>query len=136
MSLRDSLERVREAQGRLTPATVVEAATPPEHELHDRFEWDDAVAGHKYRLEQGHRLIQSVMVSMGTSPVRVRGYVYVARGNGRAYEPTEDVAVDPIAAKVSLADMERAIRALEATYGHMAAFMQWVREKAEGQQAA
>jgi hypothetical protein len=41
--LREALLRVREDAGYLTPDLLVEKATPPDHELHSEFTWDDGV---------------------------------------------------------------------------------------------
>lgn len=60
--LTDELRRIAEAGGGiLKPELVVEAAMPEDSILHDRFEWDDGVAGHQHRLWQARQLI-SVMV--------------------------------------------------------------------------
>ncbi len=41
----------------LRPEAVVEAASDPEHPLHDDFDWDDASAAHAHRLHQARMLI-------------------------------------------------------------------------------
>jgi hypothetical protein len=38
----------------------VEEAADPTHPLHERFVWDDAEAGQRYRIEQARGLIQAV----------------------------------------------------------------------------
>ena len=48
--------------GLLRPRAVVDAARDVESPLHRCFEWDDKVAGEKYRLEQAQRLIRSFTV--------------------------------------------------------------------------
>lgn len=57
-----------EANGRLEPATVVQAAHHPDHPLHDHFEWDDSVAAHQWRLVQARNLITSIRVIERLSP--------------------------------------------------------------------
>lgn len=47
--------------GRLTPPTVLKAARRRTSSLHDYFDWDDSVAGEKWRLEQAGHLIRSVV---------------------------------------------------------------------------
>lgn len=62
-SIRDLLNAVYDQNGGvLTPANVVAAATPKKHPLHNRFEWDNGVAGHAWRCEQARQLIKSVNV--------------------------------------------------------------------------
>lgn len=46
----------------LTPKNVVDAARSKDSVLHKAFEWDDKVAGDKYRLMQARVLINSVKV--------------------------------------------------------------------------
>ena len=48
------------AEGRLTPSELVRDASDPTHPLHDHFDWDDASAAHKHRLNQAARLIKSI----------------------------------------------------------------------------
>ena len=44
--------------GVYTPDGIVEAARDPANPLHPQFEWDDTVAGHRYRLNQARALIR------------------------------------------------------------------------------
>jgi hypothetical protein len=63
---RSRMKKIREAfealesKGRLDPEHVVDAAQDEHHPLHDHFEWDDSIAGHKYRLFQAEALIKRV----------------------------------------------------------------------------
>lgn len=57
------LERIRmEAEGKLTPADVVDAARPEDAPLHPVFEWDDAEAAEAHRRWQARLLIRSVRI--------------------------------------------------------------------------
>jgi hypothetical protein len=57
------LERIKKANGGLLLAEkVVEAARPKESRLHDYFLWNNATAGHLYRLEQAEQLIRSFQI--------------------------------------------------------------------------
>jgi hypothetical protein len=66
-----------ERDGRLSPQGVVNEAKRKDSPLHDQFEWDDKVAGVKYRLEQAARLIVSVKIQIThyDMPLRVPQYV-------------------------------------------------------------
>jgi hypothetical protein len=64
-------------EGKLTAETVVEKASNPRHPLHDEFEWDDTVAGAKWRLEQARELIRYVHVTITTDTETRRCHVYV-----------------------------------------------------------
>ena len=125
MSLRDQLQSVYEARGRLTPDILVEEAQAEDHPLHDRFEWDDAIAGDAYRRDQAQRIIRSVRVVTSKADstfLDVRAFHAVRDEEGYAYHPTEEVLADPLMTKMVLADMEREWRQLKARYEHFKEF--------------
>ena len=130
MSLRDQLQHIYEQNGTLTPNLVVEAAKPKNHPLHDRFEWDDKVAGHQFRLVQAAKMIRSVKVVYreGTEteePRSVRAFpaVRAEQGTPAAYMPVEDVAADPELSALVLREMEREWKQLHRRYGHLQEFI-------------
>lgn len=62
----------------ITPAAVVKASRPVDAPLHSRFEWDDEIAGDRYREVQAAQLIRFAFVSVTTEnrgPVRVRAFL-------------------------------------------------------------
>lgn len=131
--LRSELEGVRDRFGRLTPTVVVEAATPEDAPLHSRFEWNDRVAGHKYRLDQARELIRSVRVeyiSREGEFVPVRGYISVSREGSESpeYVPLTEVAEDPVQRAIVLRAAEREWRSLFVKYSHLSEFLELVRE--------
>lgn len=124
-SLRDHLQRVYDDHGRLTPADVVEEAKNPEHPLHCRFEWDDTVAGERWRRHQAHELIQSVRISYRASTGErrdVRAFHAVRGEHDYGYEPVEKVVESDVMTKILLADMQREWRTLKRRYEHFAEF--------------
>lgn len=58
------LRRLEEEKGRLRPEDVVDAARDPSSPLHKHFEWDDAAAAHRHRLDQARSLIRRVTVEV------------------------------------------------------------------------
>jgi hypothetical protein len=53
------LKRIaKNSGGMLRPETVVNAAEPKNSPLHSRFEWNNKVAGHQYRIWQARQLIR------------------------------------------------------------------------------
>ena len=56
------LERIRSLTGGLKPKDVVKKARPKRSPIHKAFEWDDDVAGEKYRVHQARNLIRAVRV--------------------------------------------------------------------------
>ena len=127
-SLRDQLMQVRETAGVLTPAAVIAAATPEDSPLHGRYEWNDLVAGHRYRLVQAAEDIRSVKITYAENrqgPKTVRAFVAAYTDEDsptREYVPTEVVLADPFMRQMLLRTMEREINSLRQRYGHMKEF--------------
>lgn len=73
----DELKQLVDDYGCITPEAVVKAAENPNSPLHGLFEWDDAIAGHKYRVEQAREVIRSIKltVTYETKTVCVPMYV-------------------------------------------------------------
>lgn len=136
-SLRDQLLAVRDEHGTLTPAVVIAAATPEDSPLHGRYEWDDEIAGHKYRLVQAAEDIRSVRVVYAEGkqgPKSVRAFLAVRQDDdspNREYLPTEDVLADPMMRHLVLREMERDLATLKAKYGHLKEFADLLRREAE-----
>lgn len=135
VSLRDHLAAVYvDNGGRLTPASVVNAARPKSSPLHAFFEWDDKVAGDKYRLHQASQLIRSVRMTVreGTDdegPLRLRVWHSVDDGGGPtpAYKPLDEVAADPVMRQMVLQAAARDWQALRRRYQHLSEFLELVR---------
>ena len=125
-SLRDQLTAIYRESGELTPGGVVAAATPVDHPLHDRFEWDDSVAGHEYRKVQASELIRSVKIvyreTPAGEPVRVRAFSSVRDDKQQAYRPTEEVLSDEFSRRLLLNECRREIESLKRRYGHLEEF--------------
>jgi len=141
VSLRDQLQQIYDTRGVLTPAIVVDEARHEEHPLHDRFEWDDAVAGEAWRREQAHELIRSVRIVFkaadDSSPEKsVRAFHAVRAEKGHVYEPAEKVAGDEFLSRLVLADMRREWTALKKRYDEFEEFWSMVRGELPGSAAA
>lgn len=128
--LRSGLQRIYDDRGKLTPVDVLDAATPEDHPLHAHFEWDDSIAGHKYRLVQAQDLIQSVRI-VYRKPTgeesSIRAWTSVRRETGHRYEPTEQIPNDDIATKIVLADMRREWEAFKRRYQHYDEFFKMIK---------
>lgn len=131
--LREQLQAIYEERGKLTPKSVVDAARPKSHPLHSRFEWNDKVAGERYREVQARDLIQSVKITYkrGDTLQQTRGFVSVQREDGYAYVPTEEVVEDEVLTEIVRRAMEREWRQLKSRYGHFVEFVELVRKEVE-----
>jgi hypothetical protein len=73
-------------------AHVLEAAKNRRNPLHKHFEWDDAVAGHKYRLEQARSIIRLIRVEPTNENDRpTRAFISVKDSKGVAYRDLGEI---------------------------------------------
>jgi len=83
--------RIIERRGALSADAVVDAARAPASPLHRHFEWNDAKAGHAYRLAQARYLIRSITITRVDDrgeAVKVRAIQHVPEVG---YLPTDTV---------------------------------------------
>jgi hypothetical protein len=104
--------------GRLTPDAVVADANTASGPYHDHFEWDDSIAGHKYRLDQARELIRSVKleVSVVSRTIAAPSYVRDPRASGeeQGYVSTLHVRTEAdLAREVVHDEMKRIVAAIE-----------------------
>jgi hypothetical protein len=108
--------------GVLTPEAVLDFARPDDSPLHSYFEWDDSVAGEKYRYRQAQGLITKVKVTKVVKPARtveVRAFLPIKENErGEAikgtYKPIEDL--DGREIEIIRAQMERDLAVLKRKY--------------------
>lgn len=75
------LEIIEERE-ELTREAVVEYAKDKNSELYKCFEWDDKIAGEKYRLEQATKVLTSIAIVLDEEPKKVtRMYVSIRNDN-------------------------------------------------------
>lgn len=132
MSIRDEMERIYNTNGVLTPQGVVDDARPEGSALHSRFEWDDATAGEKYRLDQARHLIRSVRVTVqarpDADPVQVRAFhnVAVSDDGPHEYQPLRVLMDDPGSAERALRRARDEWLQLRRKYADLAGFLSMV----------
>jgi hypothetical protein len=119
-------------EGVLTARNIVEAAAAEEHPLHPHFEWDDAVAGPKYRLQQARALVRVVkleFVGARGHPEEIRVFHSVQSANsptGRAYVHLDDIKANEVLTQQPKRQMEMEWRALKRKYDHFDDFIRMV----------
>lgn len=81
------LEKI-ESKGELTREKVLEYAKNKKSELHKCFEWNDSIAGEKYRLFQASNILSSISIVYEEEPKRTtRMYVNIKNTeNQREYK--------------------------------------------------
>lgn len=134
MNLRDELLAVREEHGVLTPRVLLEAVRPKDHPLHARvFDKAPKEAAEAYYLQRAHDLIVSVRIKVPSGDaaekrdVRAFQAVRGTDANTFVYDPSEEVAADPLRRAIMLRDMEREWKTLQARYSMFAEFVEMVR---------
>jgi hypothetical protein len=134
---RDHLTAIYHEHGYLTPRLVVDVATDDAHPLHGAFEWDDRVAGHKYRVVQARELIRTAkMVTKEpteTEPGQsARAFLSVPTPeSSHSYVPTDIVGQDPLLRRMALQQMEHEWKALMRRYRTIQEFWDMVAGDAE-----
>ena len=58
------LAKIEKKEGILTPAKVVEKARSEKSIIHNYFEWEDSIAGEKYRIHQARQLMNHIEVEI------------------------------------------------------------------------
>jgi hypothetical protein len=136
-SVRDELRRIHDANGgELTPEVVVASAKPVNSPLHSRFEWDDSVAGHKYRLVQAGELIREQRVEYARDrrgPKSVRAYTStyeVGAPSPGVYKATEDVVTNDLSYQIMQRNFDRALADIKRKFGHLKEFREKLRDAA------
>lgn len=124
-ALQRTLEEIAQRNGGvLKPEHVLVEAANPSHPLHDRFEWDDARAGHAYRIDQARTLIRSVKVSVVVESRKIESVFYVRDPS----QPTNETGY--ISVPRLRSDKELAAEAIKAEFARARAIMVRARDLA------
>jgi hypothetical protein len=116
----DELTRIHASTG-LSAKTVVDESRPDDAVLHPVFEWDDEVAGERYREHQATTLIRSVRVVVDPADetgVTEPAFINVSQaGQPGVYEPpstvAESVSYLAMATENAMRELRSAQQALE-----------------------
>lgn len=73
-------EKIEKEHGKITSQFVLDSARDTDSPIHSMFEWDNAIAGEKYRLHQATTIILSLKVEKETEkkPKVLRAYYNVS----------------------------------------------------------
>ncbi len=139
------VRRVLDKHGELSSDLLLRESTPKNAVLHSSLNWDNAEAGHQYRLIQCGRLIRSVTVQITRhdgEPRTVRAYVHIPKVDDEpgdedegpsGYVPQEAVGYSPELSRLALREMERRWKQLRRTYQEYAEF--WLMIQGEDEAA-
>ena len=108
-----------EEEGRLTASELVNESRPENAPLHAEFEWDNAVAGEKYREHQARNIIHSlVIVTEQQEPQKV--YYHLYKDEPR-YKSVEVILQNPDETEVMLKNAKREMEAFAKRYRRLEA---------------
>lgn len=101
--------------GEVKPQELVDTARPTSSPIHDAFEWDDSIAGEKYRLIQADTWIRNVTIIIED---KEDVFIDVSVEDEQCQEPMAvntksvefDIAIEDV--EISLAALEQAIKKL------------------------
>jgi hypothetical protein len=112
------IEALRNDEGLVRAETVVIwARGNPDSELHLHFEWDDAVAGEKYRIDQARQLIRiHVLTDEGD---RKLVSLSIDRPSGGGYRDLTDVLPSASMREIMLRDAIRELQRVRTKYARL-----------------
>lgn len=134
-----ALRQIRaDNDGILTAKAIVNASRPDSALLHVKFEWDNDVAGERYRLQQARQLVRVVRqgyIDKRGDPQRIRVFHSLpAAGSptGRAYVTLEELQASEVMSAQLLRQMETDWRSLRRRYGQYEDWWKMVRRDMPG----
>jgi len=119
----EEIERLYQQHETLTAPIVVDAARPAAAPLHPAFEWQDKVAGERWREHQARNLIRQIQVVHPDQDEPQPQSIHVTGGDA-GYKPLAVVvgspdmyarAIEELQSKI--AGLERAMRSVERAAG-------------------
>lgn len=101
-----------ERMNKLTPANLVDVSRSADAPLHDEFEWDDAIAGEKYRESQAQYLIRVITIEPEKKESEpIRAFVSIRQDDERRYIDTQYAMSIPETRESVLMDAIRELNA-------------------------
>lgn len=123
----EAFETIRQRDGKLTAAAVVDEARPVESVLHNDFEWDDTEAAEKYRQHQARQMIGAVCIVQERPKAPVRAFINVKAAPApekeatRQYLPLPTVLETPPLRQQMLASALKEARIFQQKYQTLSA---------------
>lgn len=115
--------RLQNPDMRLVPEEVVQAASSEDSPLHKYFEWDDTVAGHRYRLLQARQLIAAIVqvIPRKEGTTEIRAFVSISTDRSQGYQAIANVLNDEDKQRQMLMDAMTRLRNLQKKYENLQA---------------
>lgn len=114
------MEMIEKRDGELTKESFLNESRPEESPTHALFEWNDAVAAEKFRLEQSRHCIQDIVVTVakGEKQEKVHAFVNVTNGkhNTASYSNIEVAMSDDVKRHAVLQNALSELKVFEEKY--------------------
>lgn len=120
-------EKIEKQYGKLTSDLVLQSAEDENSPIHECFEWDDAVAGHKYRLSQATTLILNLAVEPDKPKKveKIRAYYNVSDNTKKGtFINAKSAFENPDTRDIVLKRALREFRAFQEKYKNLTEFSQ------------
>lgn len=120
------IEAIEKQYGKVTSELVIQRAEDVNNPLHSCFEWDDAVAGKKYRLHQATVLILNLSYEeeKKETPQPVRAYYNVSDGSKKgSFINAKTAFSNPDTRDIVLKRAFREFQAFRDKYNELAEFV-------------
>jgi hypothetical protein len=100
----EAIRALEDADGRLTPQQVVDAARDRASPLHGLFDWNKAEAAGKWWLHQAREILGAVKIHVTTTETVIKAPCYVMdpEADGAGYRAVASLKANPDAARESL----------------------------------
>lgn len=99
-----------------TPAQIVDKARDSRTELHKCFEWDDAVAAEKHRLDQARQVVRHLVIRETVRDDKPPIRFLFKPESGKGYQPTKIIVRNQDSYQSLLASALRDLDALRVKY--------------------
>ena len=134
----EELQRIRNRRGELTAKSVVDESRPEDAPLHSAFEWNDSVAGERYREQQARSLIRAVITIETPEVPQHRTFVLVKPARDEeasaSYQPTILVVKDRDLLRDGLRRLQSEVDAAQSSVGELLRLAETVEEAAPHRQ--
>lgn len=99
-----------------TPAQIVDKARDPSSELHKCFEWNDAVAAEKHRLDQARQVVRHLVIRETVREDKPQIRFFFKPESGSGYRPAQIIVRNQDSYQNLLASALRDLEALRVKY--------------------
>lgn len=92
------ITKAEDIYGKVTPETVLNVAKEEDSPIHSLFQWDDSIAGEKYRLIQARKLINNLEIKIvrNNETVSIPTFEIVRRDESNQFKSIEVMTVDDV----------------------------------------